>query len=61
MDYTTMTDEGLAEVIAGARIEQERRRNLAQIPDDIASLADTYRKGGGDPSILVQAVEGADQ
>lgn len=39
-----------------ALTEQERRANLAQIPAQIADLAEKYRHGGGDEQALTDAL-----
>lgn len=36
--------------------EQERRANLAQIPEQVAALAKVYRDGGGDEKALTDAL-----
>ena len=56
MDYKSLTDEQLGEVLAAALIEEERRANLAQIPVTIQELADEYAEGGGDRGELIKAV-----
>ena len=56
MDYKTLTDEQLDEARQAVLIEQERRANLAQIPETIQELADKYAEGGGDRDELIKAV-----
>lgn len=56
MDYTTMSDEQLDQLRVRVLTEQERRANLTQIPEQVADLCRTYRDGGGDPTVLEQAV-----
>ena len=56
MDYKTLTDEQLDEARQAILIEQERRANLAQIPETIQELADKYAEGGGDRDELIKAV-----
>lgn len=58
MDLTTLTDEGFDALRVRVLTEQERRANLSQIPDQVADLCRTYREGGGDPTVLEQAVTG---
>ena len=56
MDYKSLTDEQLDEARQAVLIEQERRANLAQIPETIQELADKYAEGGGDRDELIKAV-----
>ena len=56
MDLTTLTDEQLDDHRRAVLIEQERRANLAAIPDQIAELARKFRDGGGDESALQDAL-----
>ena len=56
MDLTTLTDEQLDDHRRAVLTEQERRANLAQIPEQIASLAKAYRDGGGDEQALADAL-----
>lgn len=56
MDLTTLTDEQLDEHRRAVLIEQERRANLAQIPEQIEQLAKVYRDGGGDEQTLADAL-----
>ena len=57
MDYKTLTDEQLDEARQEILIEQERRANLAQIPETIQELATKYTDGGGNREDLLKAVE----
>ena len=57
MDLKTLTDEQLEQHRVEVLTEQERRANLAAIPAQIASLAATFTAGGGDPAVLVQALD----
>lgn len=41
--------------------EQERRENLARIPEQVAELARTYAAGGGDPDDLRAVIDAPDQ
>lgn len=54
--YRTWTSEALDEHRRAILAEQERRANLAQIPEQIAAMAQTYRDGGGDESALTDAL-----
>ena len=56
MDFKTLTDEQLDETRQEILIEQERRANLAQIPETIQELAAKYTEGGGDREELIKAV-----
>lgn len=60
MDYKKMTDEQLDEARQAILIEQERRANLAQIPEQIQELATKYKKGGGDRQTLEDALKEAE-
>ena len=57
MDFKTLTDEQLDEARQDILIEQERRANLAQIPETIQELATKYTDGGGNREDLLKAVE----
>ena len=56
MDYKNLTDEQLDEARTAILIEQERRANLAQIPETIQELATKYAEGGGRREELLKAV-----
>jgi len=56
MDLTTLTDEQLDTHRRAVLIEQERRANLAAIPDQIKELAEKFRDGGGDEQALTDAL-----
>ena len=60
MDYKNLTDEQLEEARTAILIEQERRANLAQIPETIQELATKYTEGGGDRGELLKAVENSE-
>lgn len=57
MDYKTLTDEQLDEARQAILIEQERRANLAQIPESIADLAAKFTEGGGSREELLKALD----
>ena len=61
MDLRTLTDEELDDLRRAVQIEQERRENLAAIPDQVAALAKVYREGGGDEAALVGALTPEEQ
>ncbi|MDF1705075.1 MAG: hypothetical protein P1U38_09900 [Aeromicrobium sp.] len=52
MDLTTLTDDELATHLNDVLNEQERRANLARIPQQIADLRERYVADGGDPADL---------
>lgn len=56
MDLTIFADEELDQHRIDVLKEQERRANLAQIPEQIEQLAKTYRDGGGDERVLQGAL-----
>lgn len=47
MDISTMTDEQLADHLNAVLAEQERRKALEQIPEQIRELKAKYVAGGG--------------
>lgn len=61
MDLTTLTDEELDLHRRAVLAEQERRENLARIPEQVAELARTYAAGGGDPDDLRAVIDAPDQ
>lgn len=56
MDYKTLSDEQLDEARTAILIEQERRANLARIPEQVTELVAKYAEGGGDREELLKAV-----
>lgn len=52
MDLTQLTDEQLDEHRRAVLMEQERRANLAAIPEQINALRDKYLAAGGDPDLV---------
>lgn len=58
IDMANLNDDELDALRVKILTEQERRANLARIPDQISDLCRTYRAGGGDPAVLEQAVTG---
>lgn len=56
MDLTTLTDEQLDAHRRSVLVEQERRANLAAIPEQIEQLAKVYRDGGGEEQALTDAL-----
>ena len=56
LDLTTLTDEQLDDHRRAVLIEQERRENLAAIPEQIKELAEKFRDGGGDEDTLQDAL-----
>lgn len=57
MDLKTLTDDELEQHRVDVLTEQERRANLAEIPRQIAQLAQTYAAGGGDRAVLTAAID----
>lgn len=57
MDLHAITDGDLDQLRRDVLFEQERRANLNLIPEQIASLARTYRAGGGDEQALTDALD----
>lgn len=51
-----MTDEELAELGNEVLLEKELRASLASIPGQISALSAAFRAGGGDVSIIRDAV-----
>lgn len=56
-DLTATTDEELDQLRVDVITEQERRANLAAIPEQVAALARAYREGGGNPAQLEDAIQ----
>ena len=56
MDLKALTDEALDELRVQVKTEQERRGNLAEIPNTIEKLAKVFRDGGGDEQALTDAL-----
>lgn len=54
--YRDYSDESLNDHRRAILCEQERRANLAAIPDQVRALAQTYREGGGDETALTDAI-----
>ena len=54
--YRDWTDEKLDDHRRAIITEQERRVNLAAIPEQIEQLAKVYRDGGGDEQTLAAAL-----
>ena len=56
MDLKTLTADELDDLRRDVLTEQERRENLAAIPEQVAALAKVYREGGGDEAALMGAL-----
>lgn len=56
MNLEALDDDDLLALLNAVGAERERRANLAHIPEQIASLAQTYRDGGGDEQTLADAL-----
>lgn len=61
MDLTTLTDEQLDDHRRAVLREQERRANLAAIPEQIKELAEKFRDGGGDEDAIRDALTPEEQ
>lgn len=55
-DPRELTDDDLDQLRRDVTAEQERRDNLARIPEDIAVMAAKFREGGGEESALTDAI-----
>ena len=55
-DPDTWTDEDVDALRLAAIRELERRRNQADIPRQVAELAQKYKDGGGDTADLIPAL-----
>lgn len=51
-EISNYTDEKLEALAQALVVEQERRRDLANIPTQIATLKAKFLSGGGDPATL---------
>ena len=49
LDYQTLTEDDLRALVAGATVELDRRRTLAETPARIAALYQRLDDAGGDP------------
>ena len=56
MDLRALADTELDELRIDVAVEQERRANLAAIPEQIKELAEKFRDGGGDEGALIGAL-----
>lgn len=52
MIFTTLTDQQLADHLNAVLAEQERRQDLATIPQTIQALTTKFVDGGGNPEEL---------
>ena len=59
MDLHTLTDAELDQHRRGVLDEQDRRRKLEQLPDDLATMARDAVKAGCDPDELLDRVTDA--
>lgn len=57
MDLTTLTDDQLDEHRVAVLHEQERRRRIEDTPEQVAALVAAYAADGGDPAVLVAALD----
>lgn len=59
VDLTTFTDDQLDAHRRAVLREQERRRKLAQLPDDLSDMARDAAAAGCDPDELLERVTDA--
>lgn len=59
MDLTTLTPVQLSELRQNLAHEQDRRRKLAQLPDDLAAMARDAAEAGCDRDELLERVTDA--
>lgn len=52
MDWTSVSGESLEIELNAIINEQERRKNVAQIPSQIEALKQKFTEGGGDPALI---------
>ena len=57
MNLKELTTEELEELRVDVAVECERRAALAEIPEQVKALADTFATGGGDRAELLAAIE----
>ena len=57
-DLANLTDDELDALRVAVLTEQERRANLAVIPEQVADLATKYRDGGGNTDDLKAVIDG---
>lgn len=56
IDFQTMTDEELQDTRVAILTEVERRQRIAQIPEQVRTLAGSYVQDGGDIADLTVAL-----
>lgn len=59
MDLTPLTDADLSTLRQDLATEQERRRKVAQLPDDLAAMARDAAEAGCDRDELLERVTDA--
>lgn len=59
MDLTTLTDTELSQLQQALAVETDRRRKIAQLPDDLAAMARDAVAAGCDPDELRARVDDA--
>ena len=59
MDLTTLTDSELSELRQALSLESDRRRKVAQLPDDLAAMARDAAAAGCDRDELLERVTDA--
>ena len=55
-DFEAMSEDEVREVKRLAQADLERRDNLRDIPKMVEDLAKNYKSGGGDISVLTEAL-----
>lgn len=59
MDLTTLTDTELSQLQQALAVETDRRRKVAQLPDDLAAMARDAAAAGCDRDDLIERVTNA--
>lgn len=59
MDLTTFTDAELSTLRQALALEQDRRRKVASLPDDLAAMARDAAEAGCDRDELLECVTDA--
>lgn len=59
MDLTTLTDTELSQLQQALAVETDRRRKVAQLPDDLAAMVRDAVEAGCDPEALRERVDEA--
>ena len=59
MDLTTLADAELSQLRQALAVETDRRRKVAQLPDDLAAMARDAAEAGCDRDELIERVADA--